>query len=146
MQIGHSSGGGGSSNSRSSYNSAARFSHVFLCFDRCFFLQAALQYFTKSHLLHLFMLSPPSLPQLAHIVIVSSLFDSSPLLSSEDNAPERSALLLLILYLYVKLVQPSLMSLRAAPTITCSNNKYLPSNINIIILLSIYIVILIKIN
>ena len=33
-----------------------------ICFDLCFFLHAALQYLTKSHLLHVFILSPsPSL-------------------------------------------------------------------------------------
>src|SRR6056300_419088 len=48
----------------SSCNSATRLSH-FLCFDRCFFLHAALQYFTNLHLLQVFTL-PPSLPQLAH--------------------------------------------------------------------------------
>ena len=87
MQMGHSSGGRGSLNNFSSYNSATRLSHFFLCFDRCFFLQAALQYLTESHLLHAFILSPPSLPQFAHVPPANTLF-SSPIFS-EDNAPEK---------------------------------------------------------
>ena len=77
MQIGHSSRGGGSLNNSSSNNSAARFSHFFLCFDRCFCLQYFLQYTTKSHLLHAFnfVSSLHSLPQFAHnniaVVIIS---------------------------------------------------------------------------
>ena len=57
--------GGGSLNNASSCNSATRLSHCFLCFDRCFFLHAALQYLASLHLLQIFRLLP-SLPQLAH--------------------------------------------------------------------------------
>ena len=67
-QIGHSSGGGGSLNSSSSCNSATLLSHAFLCFERCFFLHAALQYLTSLHLLHVLRL-PPSLPHDAHAVV-----------------------------------------------------------------------------
>ena len=58
-------------NSASLCNSAARISHFFLCVFRCFFLQAALQYFAILHLLHMFILSSlPSLPHAAHVVIL----------------------------------------------------------------------------
>ena len=43
---------GGCLNSSSSYISAARLSHFFSCFDRCFFLHAGLKYLTNLHLLH----------------------------------------------------------------------------------------------
>ena len=73
-QIGQSSRGGGSLNSSSSCNSATRFSHAFLCFDRCFFLHAALQYLTILHLLHVLRL-PPSLPHAAQFVVEVSADD-----------------------------------------------------------------------
>ena len=74
-------------NNFSSYISATRLSHFFLCFDLCFFLHAALQYFTKSHLLHEFILSPsPSLPHAAHtaavLIILLSFASFSPPLRS----------------------------------------------------------------
>ena len=55
-------------NSSSSFNSATLLSHAFLCFERCFFLHAALQYLTSLHLLHVLRL-PPSLPHDAHAVV-----------------------------------------------------------------------------
>src|SRR5210317_2613438 len=67
-QIGQSSGVC-SLNRSSSCNSATLLSHAFLCFERCFFLHAALQYFTTLHLLHVLRL-PPSLPHWAHAVVV----------------------------------------------------------------------------
>ena len=39
----------------------------------CFFLHAALQYITELHLLHVFVISLPSLPQLAHVLNISVL-------------------------------------------------------------------------
>ena len=74
-QIGQSpNSDGGGLNSFSSCNFAARSaarlqcsSHCSLCLCRCFFLHAALQYFVILHLLHVFILSLPSLPQLSHI-------------------------------------------------------------------------------
>ena len=72
IQIGHSSGGGGSSKSFSSCNLATRRSHFFLSFDLCFFFQATLQYTTKSHLL-LIMLNHAS----PAILIVPQLHSSS---------------------------------------------------------------------
>ena len=71
--MGQSSNGGGCLNNCSSCNSATRLSHCFLCFVRCFFLHAALQYITSLHLLHLFVTSVPSLPQLAHTDTITSL-------------------------------------------------------------------------
>ena len=71
-QIGQSSRGGCSLNNASSCNSATLLSHAFLCFERCFFLHAALQYLTILHLLHVFR-SPPSLPHAAQFVVVSVL-------------------------------------------------------------------------
>ena len=74
-QIGHSSRCGCSLKSSSSCNSATRFSHAlsyFLCFDRCFFLHAALQYVTILHLLHVFRL-PPSLPHAAQFEVEVSV-------------------------------------------------------------------------
>ena len=68
--------GGGSLNNASSCFSATRLSHSFLCFDRCFFLQAALQYVDSLHLLQMFRLLP-SLPQLAHTAISSCSFERS---------------------------------------------------------------------
>ena len=73
-QIGQSSRGGCSLNSSSSCNSATLLSHAFLCFDRCFFLHAALQYWTILHLLHVLRL-PPSLPHEAHAVEEVSIDD-----------------------------------------------------------------------
>ena len=73
-QIGQSSGGGCSLNNASSCNSATLLSHAFLCFDRCFFLHAALQYFTNLHLLHVLRL-PPSLPHEAQFVVEVSIDD-----------------------------------------------------------------------
>ena len=61
---------GCSLNKASSCNSATLLSHAFLCFDRCFFLHAALQYFTMLHLLHVLRL-PPSLPHAAQLIVVS---------------------------------------------------------------------------
>ena len=65
-QRGHSSGGGGSLNNCSSCNSATLLSQAFLCFVRCFFLHAALQYVTDLHLLHVFRLVP-CLPHAAQV-------------------------------------------------------------------------------
>ena len=80
MQIGQSSFGAGCLKSSISCNSATRLSHFFLCLDRCFFLQAALQYFASLHLLQMFR-SLPSLPQHAHLSIsvhvMCKLFSSS---------------------------------------------------------------------
>ena len=70
--IGQSARGGGSLNKASSCSSATRLSQAFLCFDRCFFLHAALQYLTILHLLHLLRL-PPSLPHEAHAVVEVSI-------------------------------------------------------------------------
>ena len=69
--IGHSSRGC-SLKRASSCNSATLLSHAFLCFDRCFFLHAALQYLTILHLLHVLRL-PPSLPHEAQFVVVVSI-------------------------------------------------------------------------
>ena len=70
MQMGHSSGGGGSLNSAASCNSAARFLHAFLCWGRCAIWQSRLQYFTNLHAVHDLrssLFSSP-FPQLAHIL------------------------------------------------------------------------------
>ena len=48
-------------NRASSCNSATYLSHAFLCFERCFFLHAALQYLTILHLLHVLVLRLPYL-------------------------------------------------------------------------------------
>ena len=63
-----SSNRGGCLNKASSCNCATLLSHCFLCFVRCFFLQAALQYITSLHLLHVLVTLVPSLPQLAHVL------------------------------------------------------------------------------
>ena len=75
IQIGQSSNGGGCLKSLSSCSLAAFSaallrcsSQSFLCFDLCFFLHAALQYITILHLLHVFVMPLPSLPQLAQIL------------------------------------------------------------------------------
>ena len=75
MQIGHSSRST-SLNNCSSCSSATLLSHAFLCFFLCFFLHAALQYFTILHLLHTLLMSLPFLPQLAHTGTTTSSLSS----------------------------------------------------------------------
>ena len=87
---------GGSLNNASSCNSATRLSHCFLCFDRCFFLQAALQYVASLHLLQMFGLIP-SLPQLLHTdtaISSFSLFDRSSIFCWDYISDSRSSSLL----------------------------------------------------
>ena len=55
-----------------SISAGSAFLHFFLCLERCFFLQAALQYLTSLHAVHVLRPSPP-LPQAAHFNIFSSL-------------------------------------------------------------------------
>ena len=73
--MGHSSLSGGSLNSSSSNNSAARFLHAFLCRGRCITWQLRQQYLTSLQAVHdlsLFSAVSP-LPQLAHEVSAVSL-------------------------------------------------------------------------
>ena len=68
--------GGGSLNSISSCNSAARFLQSYLCWGRCAIWQSLLQYFTNLHAVHAFRSffvasSSSFLPQLAQVDDIS---------------------------------------------------------------------------